>query len=79
MSLALLEVGGLDIHSFVFFYLFLSSEAFYLYVFSSEGNGTPLQYSCPENPMDGGAWKSAVHGVEKSRTQLSDFQFHCFL
>ena len=40
-----------------------------------EGNGTPLQYSCLENPMDGGAWKAAVHGVEKSRTRLSDFTF----
>ena len=40
-----------------------------------EGNGTPLQYSCLENPMDGGAWKAAVHGVTKSRTQLSDFTF----
>ena len=40
-----------------------------------EGNGTPLQYSCPENPMDGGAWWAAVHGVAKSRTQLSDFSF----
>ena len=38
--------------------------------FSGEGNGTPLQYSCLENPMDGGAWKAAVHGVAKSRTQL---------
>ena len=38
-----------------------------------EDNGTPLQYSCLENPMDGGAWKAAVHGVTKSRTQLSDF------
>ena len=38
-----------------------------------EGNGTPLQYSCLENPMDGGAWWAAVHGVAKSRTQLSDF------
>ena len=38
-----------------------------------EGNGTPLQYSCLENPMDGGAWKAAVHGVTKSRTRLSDF------
>ena len=35
---------------------------------SGEGNGTPLQYSCLENPMDGGAWKAAVHGVAKSRT-----------
>ena len=40
-----------------------------------EGNGTPLQYSCLENPMDGGTWKAAVHGVAKSRTQLSDFTF----
>ena len=40
-----------------------------------EGNGTPLQYSCLENPMDGGAWWAAVHGVAKSRTQLSDFPF----
>ena len=40
-----------------------------------EGNGTPLQYSCLENPMDGGAWWAAVHGVMKSRTRLSDFPF----
>ena len=40
-----------------------------------EGNGTPLQYSCLENPVDGGAWKAAVHGVTRSRTQLSDFTF----
>ena len=37
--------------------------------------GTPLQYSCPENPMDGGAWWATVHGVSKSQTQLSDFTF----
>ena len=42
---------------------------------NGEGNGTPLQYSCLENPMDGGAWKAAVHGVAKSLTQLSDFTF----
>ena len=40
-----------------------------------EGNGTPLQYSCLENPMDGGAWWAAVHRVAKSWTQLSDFTF----
>ena len=40
-----------------------------------EGNGTPLQYSCLENPMDRGAWWAAVHGVAKSRTRLSDFTF----
>ena len=44
-------------------------------VFPGEGNGTPLQYSCLENPMDGGAWEAAVHGVAKSRTRLSDFTF----
>ena len=40
-----------------------------------EGNGTPLQYSCLENPMGGGAWCAAVHGVSRSRTGLSDFTF----
>ena len=40
-----------------------------------EGNGTPLQYSCLENPMDGEAWWAAVHGVTKSRTRLSNFTF----
>ena len=40
-----------------------------------EGSGTPLQYSCLENPMDGGAWKAAVHGVTEGWTQLSDFTF----
>ena len=40
-----------------------------------EGNGTPLQYSCLENPTDGGAWKAKVHGVAKSRIRLSDFTF----
>ena len=40
-----------------------------------EGNGTPLQYSCLEYPMDGGAWGAAVHGVAKSRTRLNDFIF----
>ena len=43
--------------------------------FMGEGNGTPLQYYCPENPMDGGAWQAAVHGVAKSQTRLSDFTF----
>ena len=40
-----------------------------------EGNGTPLQYSCLENPMDRGAWWAVVHGVAMSRTRLSDFTF----
>ena len=40
-----------------------------------EGNGTPLKYSCLENPTDGGAWWAAVHGVAKSWAQLRDFTF----
>ena len=40
-----------------------------------EGNGTPLQYSRLENPMDGGAWWATVHAAAKSQTQLSDFTF----
>ena len=40
-----------------------------------EGNGTPLQYSCLENPMDRGAWWAAVHGVAKSWTRMNDFTF----
>ena len=40
-----------------------------------EGNGNPLQYSCLENMMEGGAWWAAVHRVVKSQTQLSDFTF----
>ena len=40
-----------------------------------EGNGNPLQYSCLENPMDGGAWRATVHGVAKSRTRLNNFTF----
>ena len=43
--------------------------------YPGEGNGNPLQYSCLENPMDGGAWWATVHGVAKSQTRLSDFTF----
>ena len=45
-----------------------------VYIFG-EGNGTPLQDSCLENPMARGAWWAAVHGVAKSRKRLSDFTF----
>ena len=38
-------------------------------------NGTPLQYSCLENPVDRGAWWAAIHGVAKSQTRLSNFTF----
>ena len=54
---------------FFFFLSFLMESEIKL------GNGTPLRYSCLENPMDGGAWWAAVHGVAKSQTQLSDFTF----
>ena len=40
-----------------------------------EGNSIPLQYSCLENPMDGGAWWATVHGVAEGQTLLSDFTF----
>ena len=42
---------------------------------NGEGKGTPLQYSCLENPMDRGAWWAAVHGVAEGRTRLSNFPF----
>ena len=41
--------------------------------YPEEGDGNPLQYSCLENPMDGGAWQATYHGVTKSRTRLSDW------
>ena len=41
---------------------------------NGEGNGNPLQYTCLENPMDGGDWWATVHGVAKSQTQLSNFR-----
>ena len=44
-----------------------------------EGNGNPLQCSCLGNPMDGGAWQAPVHGVTKSRTQLSSFTFRLLI
>ena len=47
----------------------------WVYSYDGEGNGTPLQYSCLENPMGGGAWWTAAHGVTKSRTRLSYFTF----
>ena len=46
-----------------------------VYLKYGEGTGTPLQYSCLENPMDGGAWWAAVHGVARSQTRLSNFTF----
>ena len=61
-----IHVAAYDIISF---FLWLNSILF------GEGNGTSLQYSCLENPMDGGAWWAAVHGVAEGRTRLSNFTF----
>ena len=47
-----------------------------MYLENGEGNGTPLQYSCLENPMDGGAWYAAVHGVMKSLDTTERLHFH---
>ena len=44
--------------------------------YPGERHGNPLQYSCPEKPMDRGAWQAAVHGVTKSRTQLEQLSMH---
>ena len=49
---------------------------FCVYTDSGEGDGTPLQYSCLENPMGGGAWWAAVHGVAKSQTRLKRLHLH---
>ena len=49
-------------------YLFLTSLLKRIVDVIGEGNGNPLQYSCLENPMDGGAWWAAIHGASKSRT-----------
>ena len=57
-------------HFSISFHILLYAAPFF-----GEGNGNPLQYSCLENPMDGGAWWATFHGVAKSRTQLSDFIF----
>ena len=55
--------------------MYLGLQTHRLNLNTGEGNGTPLQYSCLESPMDGGAWQAAVHGVARSRTRLSDFTF----
>ena len=44
-----------------------------------EGNDTPLQYSCLENPMDGGAWWTTVHGVAKNRTRLTSLTYIVYI
>ena len=65
-SLPLCHQGNPEMSSH---YVMVDSRAF------GEGNGKPLQYSCLENPMDGGAWWAAVHGVTTSQSRLSGFTF----
>ena len=76
------QVGNSLFYYFFFLY-FISLCFFCLFVCFlawaatfGECDGTPLQYSWLENPIDGGAWWAAVHGVAKSRTRLSNFTFH---
>ena len=52
------------------------NKLWYTQAIYGEGNDNPLQYSCLENPMDGGAWWAIVHGVAKSQTRLNDFTFN---
>ena len=61
-----------EIVAYIYIYI---SIYIYTHTQSGEVNVTPLQYSCLENPMDGGAWWAAVHGVAEGRTRLSDFTF----
>ena len=65
--------GQTRLSDFTFFLIYSINSS--VYCLCGEGNGTPLQYSCLENPIDGGAWKAAVHGVAEGRTRLSDFTF----
>ena len=64
-----------DMHAWISLANYTLKSHFYLLTIRIQGNGTPLQYSCLEIPMDRGAWRAAVHGVAKSRTWLNDFTF----
>ena len=82
LSLRQVHIPFLPLSVFLLFKTYLTMEkisslSFWkdLPQYYGEGNGTPLQYSCLENPMDGGAWWAAVHRVVKSRTRLSGFTF----
>ena len=69
------HTGSLRFLSWVFCLLIQRAFNYSTSVHLGEGNGTPLQYSCLENPMDGGAWWAAIHGVAEGPTRLSDFTF----
>ena len=61
------EKHWFEMHGFIYMWISFNNK---YYSTTGEGNGNPLQYSCLENPMDGGAWWATVHGVAKSRTRL---------
>ena len=69
----------IHIHTYMYTYVYIHTYTYvYIYIHTHtyrESNGNPLQYSCLETPMDGGAWWATVHGVAKSWTRLSDFTF----
>ena len=69
------KVWSLPFSTYHFLHFMLTCVLAPLWVLCGEGNGTPLQYSCLENPMDGGARWAAVHGIARSQTRLSDFTF----
>ena len=71
--LIVLIYTSLITNDIVHLFMCLLAIRLWLSVHSGEGNGTPLQYSCLENPMDRRASWAAVHGDARSRTQLSDF------
>ena len=73
-SYLLIHFSAVFVLSFIPLKHFISTIIYSL-IFTGEGNGTPLQYSCLENHMDRGAWWAAVYGVANSWTQLSDFTF----
>ena len=77
-SLKFTACRELTVYYLIFYQTFFFPKPefnYILYIETGKGNGTPLQYSCLENPMDGGAWKAAVHGVADGRTRLSNFPF----
>ena len=64
-------------HIYIYIYIYIYTHT-HTHIHSTqirEGDGTPLQHSCLENPMDRGAWWAAVHEVDRSWTRLSDFTF----
>ena len=69
------QISKISVRSSIFSHPDWACTLYYTTLQCREGDGTPLQYSCLKNPMGGGAWWAAVHGIAKSRTRLSDFTF----